>query len=159
MTDNIKIITNTTAVNVKVRHENPIKIVSSGEGPRGPRGYPGETATASGDSKFVLFTHTPIGGKRLISVENGIAIYASVTENKPAIGLSLESVLGFVFLECQSIGSLIVPGVNWTKDRLVFLTDNGLFTQVPPTIGFSQSVGIAVDTNKLIIEITQPIYI
>ncbi len=153
-----KISTQENVIEIGIKEQKPISIVSSGEGPRGPRGFPGEPGLSPGDSTFTIFTHEPIGAQRLIASQNGICVYADSLNDLPALGISIVSAPAFEFIECQSIGSILVPGANWIKDDLIFLANNGLFTQEIPTTGFNQSVGRAVDTNKIIIKIAKPIY-
>lgn len=125
-------------------------------GPQGVVGPPGP----AGGAGFTLATNSDIGGNRAVSVSGGYAAYADSTdETTYCVGLSMGAVSSGADVTLQSGGKMVVSGAGWTEDLPVFVSTNGTLTQVVPVIGYVQQVGMAFDSQTLIIEISEPTYL
>lgn len=117
-------------------------------GPPGPAGEVG----------FTLPTNSDIGGNRAISTVSGYAAYADCSDiTKPAIGVSTGAVSSGSDVTLQSGSKMTVVGAGWTPDQPIYVSTNGILTQTEPVSGFSQVLGVAHDSETIIIEIQKPI--
>ena len=119
----------------------------------GPTGPPGP----AGGAGFVLPTNSPIGGNRAVATDSNYAVYADCSTGQIAIGISTGAVSGGEDVVLQSGAKMVVTGMNWTPDLPIFTGLNGVLVQVEPTSGFSQYLGMAHDSETIIIEIAKPI--
>ena len=125
-------------------------------GPQGVIGPPGPT----GGAGYTLPTNSDIGGNRAITSSNSYAAYADNTdETTYCVGLSMGAVSSGADVTLQSGGKMVVSGVGWTESLPVFVSTNGTLTQIVPVTGYVQQVGIAFDSETLIIEISEPTYL
>ena len=119
----------------------------------GPAGPPGP----AGGAGYTLPTEVDLGGNRAIATDNGFAVYADSSSGRPAIGISTGAVSGGEDVVLQSGAKMVISGAGWTPGLPIFTGLNGVLTQVEPTSGFSQYLGMAHDSETIIIEIAKPI--
>jgi hypothetical protein len=106
-----------------------------------------------------LDTDQDISGNRAIAVDT-YARYASSDEPLlTAVGISVRTVSAGDPLPVQISGKMLVSMQGWTPSLAVFVGIKGVLTQVPASSGYTQKVGIAIDSENLMIEIAQPIYL
>ena len=110
-----------------------------------------------GDSFFELPTNSDIGGNRAVGTVSGFTAYADCSASVVAVGLSMGATQSGINCKIQTWGKMVVTGAGWTPNAPVFLSVNGTLTQVEPVHGFSQVVGIAHDSETLLINIEKPI--
>lgn len=111
--------------------------------------------TVYGSNTFDLIASSAIGGDRLIGVVNGYAVYADSDLGIPAIGISTNAVNAGDNVAIAFAGKRTITSANFNTNQPVFLGVNGLLTQTAPTTGILQRIGIAQDSNNLIIDISQ----
>ena len=125
-------------------------------GPQGDVGPPGPT----GGAGYTLPTNSDIGGNRAITSSNSYAAYADNTdETTYCVGLSMGAISSGADVTLQSGGKMTVSGAGWTESLPVFVSTNGTLTQSAPVTGYVQQVGMAFDSETLIIEINEPTYL
>ena len=109
------------------------------------------------DNLIYLPTNSDIGGHRAVAT-NDYAYYADPTiTNSFCVGISVSAVSAGVDVPLQVSGKLQIPGMSWVVGGCVFVGTNGVLTQVVPTSGFIQKIGIACGSDCVLIEISQPI--
>jgi hypothetical protein len=132
-------------VNITITEAEPnILVTVSGTGATG----------ANGKAGFTIATAIDLSSNHAIASVDGSAVYADNSLNLSTIGLSIEDTLagGNVFI--QNVGKITVTGAGWTPNGEVYLSTIGTLTQTKPTSGIVQILGIAHDTETLIIKIT-----
>ena len=123
----------------------------------GADGTHGVTGPA-GDSGFTIPTNSPIGGNRAIATVSGYAAYADSSDtSKVSVGISMGAVVSGVDVSLQTGSKMTVSGAGWTPDAPVYVSINGTLTQTEPASGFSQALGVAHDSETLLIEIQKPV--
>ena len=131
-------------------NKNEVVIEMSGAGPRGEKGDAGST-------EINLNTNSTIGGNRAISVLDGFAIYADSDLYLHTVGISTTATSSGEECIVQTSGKMIITSAGFTINELVYLSTNGTLTQTEPEYGISQVLGIAYDTDVLLIDIQRPI--
>jgi hypothetical protein len=127
----------------------------------GPAGTPG----ISGGAMQLVPTVTPIGGHRVLALDNvGKAVYADSTSlplTQRVVGVSTSSTAAGIDAPIQTYGAMEEPSWNWDTELPVFLGTNGTLTQTPPTTPSKASivVGFPTSPTTLFINIQQPILI
>ena len=134
-----------------------IEIVSAGivPGPKGADGLPGGS-TLSYPAGEVL------SGHRMVVLENGELFYASkdvAAHATKVLGMTVGATMQSEIAEVQTGGEIVEPSWAWTLDVPVWLSVNGLLSQVPPTSGFSLIIGFPISSTKLLIRISEPLFL
>ena len=124
-------------------------IVQSGfQGPQGPPGL-------VGPSTMVTPT-TALGGNRVVT---GIATYADNTDLTTlgkAIGVTQTSTLANTPVTLTTQGEL--DGFSdLAPNGSIYLSTNGTITQIVPSVGYIQKIGVAISTTSAIINFNPPL--
>lgn len=125
---------------------------------RGPQGIPGP----AGDTTLYYEAGQILSGHRAVMIEDDKAYYADCTipsHGKSVLGITTgASVIG-AQSRIQVSGELSEPSWAWTLDIPVWLSTNGLLSQTPPITGFSLIVGFPISSTKLLIRISEPLFL
>lgn len=124
-------------------------------GPPGPIGPPGEGTV------IYLTADTEIGGHRVVKVTQTGCDYANNTianDIGKIIGITESAFNTGDLVKIITSGEINEPSWNFNPGS-VFLTTDGLLTQIPPESGFIQQVGIAIAPTKLAVQIQPAIKI
>jgi len=109
-------------------------------------------------SIVLISTNSNIGGTRIIAIKNNYAVYADHTDlDTIGLGISMQAVVAGVNVPVQRTGIISISGVVWTSGLPVYISTNGLFTQIAPNSGYVQQIGIAYSSDQLLIDIAQRI--
>lgn len=131
---------------------NSVVIAAGSQGPAGIRGHVGISAGSS----FELIANIDLGGNRVVT---GAAAYADRTNMATigrAIGITLGAANTGLPVGIATSGEL--DGFyGLTNNEPVYLSTNGTVTQVLPTTGYLQKLGVAVSPTKLLINIQEPL--
>jgi hypothetical protein len=130
------------------------KTVVIDEGARGPRGL----------SDLFFLTRTAavdLGGHRaVISNLDGTIDYADATNLDhlgKVLGVIVRSVLTGEKVDVIRGGLLQFEGWDWDTSLPVYLAQDGLLTQTPSAVGFSQILGFAESPTGLFVNLREPI--
>lgn len=125
---------------------------------RGPQGIPGP----AGDTTLWYEAGQILSGHRVVMIEDDKAYYADCTvpsHGKRVLGITTgASVIG-AQSRIQASGEMSESSWAWILDAPVWLGINGLLTQVIPTVGFSLIVGFPISSTKLLIRISEPLFL
>lgn len=124
-------------------------------GPAGPAGPAGGEAS--------IYTAAVIlGGHRVVYLTSSATLdYADSTNPAHAnlvIGITLDAAASGAPVSVQHDGLLIDPSFTFTVG-MVYVGTNGMMTQTPPTSGFLQVVGIAINATTLFVNLQEPIFL
>ena len=141
--------------NIVVRpFEEAFNILVSGEGPRGKEGPPG----LPGDAGYVLPVLTTLDANKAVTVEYGYAVYATNTSiNTQAVGFVKELTFPGYFAQVTTAGQLTFADGTFIPGEQLFLGEFGEVTNIPPTSGILQKVGMALDDKTLLVRVSQPV--
>lgn len=154
-------------VNSTPNTNQPVLITEGGRvgpaGPKGDAGSPGEKGEPGGSSISKLAA-TALSGHRVLLVNNsGLAEYASNANLADAlrlVGLSTHAVMTGEPVLIAVYGDVTEPSWNWNTTQPVYLSENGLLTQIPPSAPsakFTVVVGFPVSPTTLFINFSTPI--
>jgi hypothetical protein len=125
---------------------------------RGPQGIPGP----AGDATLYYEAGQILSGHRVVMIEDDKAYYADCTipsHGKRVLGITTgASVIG-VQSRIQASGEMSESSWAWILDAPVWLGINGLLSQTPPVSGFSLIVGFPISSTKLLIRISEPLFL
>ncbi len=127
---------------------------------RGPVPVPAAASPAPGADLFL--------GTAAVTISGQIAVAASAAGVVPAdaatpalagalLGIAATAALAGGSIEIQGAGQMEFGGWAWTPGAPVYAGAGGVLTQVPPTTGFLQIVGVAQDATTLVIALGDPI--
>ena len=74
-------------------------------------------------------------------------------------GVTLHAVVAGGVVTVVRTGPIYEPSWNWVPDQAVYLADNGLLTQTPPTGFFQQVIGVAIDSTSLYVNLRPPLVV
>ena len=100
--------------------------------------------------------------KEVVILEDGKVYYADCTVTshaKRVLGITTGASLLGALANVQVSSELEEPSWSWTLDVPVWLSTTGLLSQVPPSSGFSLIVGFPVSATKLLVRISEPIFL
>jgi len=126
-----------------------------------PRGLKGEPGAAAGMLMEYPVAY-PVSGHRMVVLNVAEqVIYADctvITHANKVLGMTTQAaVVGDVAV--QRGGVLIEPTWSWILDTPIWLSTNGLMSQVPPVSGFSLIIGFPLDATSMFIDIREPIFL
>lgn len=101
-----------------------------------------------------------LGGHRIIRYEAGELVYADNTDpidSVLAFGMTLHAASAGTLVGIITSGFVEESSWTWTPDGVIYLSVNGLMTQVVPTTGFVLPVGKAISATKMYFDIQPPI--
>ena len=126
------------------------------EGPAGPAG-------PAGVSSLVLEASGTIGGHRAVIVNSlGQAEYADSTDMSHVglvAGVTTNAAITGGDLTVADNIAVTEQSWNWTPNAPIFLSTLGQITQTPPTVGFSQILGVALTATSAFIRLREPIIV
>lgn len=174
----VKAVVNLTQVTVDSRTLDIIKpsvslvsVAAQGPlgatGPRGLKGDQGETgqtgaAGQSGGLGLVTTAAEAMGGHRAFVLDaNGQTLYAdcnNILHFGRVGGITLNAVSQGGTVSCVRNGLVNEPSWAWLPNLPVYLGRSGLLTQVLPSIGFSQVLGVALSNTALFVNPREPIF-
>lgn len=125
---------------------------------RGPQGIPGP----AGDATLYYEAGQILSGHRVVMIEDDKAFYADCTiptHGNRVLGITTgASVIG-VQSRIQPSGEMSESSWAWIIDVPVWLITDGLLSQTPPSSGFSLIVGFPISSTKLLIRISEPLFL
>jgi hypothetical protein len=132
----------------------PEKVVVVNDGKRGPPGL-------SNLFFFIRRAEANLGGHRaVVSNEDGTVNYADNTNLDhlgKVLGITTSAVLAGEEVKIIRGGLIEFEGWSWDTDLPVYLAANGLLTQNPASVGFSQILGFAESPTGLFVNLREPI--
>lgn len=139
--------------------EPQVTVVVSEQGPPGPPGPPGP-AGGSGAHQLAMIAGEAIGGHRVVVADAaGQARYpdrADPAHADAVVGLTVTSGLAGESVVVQTTGDVVETSWAWTPGP-VWVGDNGMPTQTPPTTGWLQLLGVALGSTRLVLTPRQAI--
>lgn len=87
-------------------------------------------------------------GSQIAYADNTIAAHSSIVT-----GISTQAVLSGATLNVTISGEVSEGSWNWSLDKPIFLTANGLMTQTAPNTGFLLQVGYPTTITSMIVDI------
>jgi hypothetical protein len=100
-----------------------------------------------------------LSGHRVVVANNGAARYPVRLDNGDAdavIGITLNAAVAGQPVVVQASGEMTESSWNWAAGP-IWVGDNGMLTQTPPTSGWVQIIATAIAPNKIIISPRQSI--
>lgn len=149
MPEEINIVFPVAATPISVTIEQPEIIVE----------FPGSSLIPPSRQQVLTLTASmDIGGHRGVSVDHdGMAAYADKGSSPDCIGISTGAAEADAALVVQTAGEMSEPGWSWAPGAPVYLGDAGVMTQTAPTTGHLVQIGVATATNRLLLNISEPI--
>lgn len=141
-------------IKVSIQEKNKIfpKIITGG---KGEKGEPGEKGDPGSGSASIYVAGETIGGHRGVIIKNNLAYYVDNTNlshiNYPT-GISYNASNISENLEVYFFGEMEEVSWNWNIDLPIWISTNGLLTQIPPTSGFSCIIAFPITTTKIFID-------
>lgn len=126
-----------------------------------PRGEKGEPGVAAGSVVQYIVAYAMNGHRFVVLGNDQRVIYASnlgPTHAIKILGMTTGAAMSG-YIDIQTGGAIEEPSWNWTLDTPVWLSVDGLMTQVEPTSGFSCIIGFPISATKLFINIREPIFL
>lgn len=128
----------------------------------GPRGLPGRDAQA-----YSLVSNNTLGGQRFLYVNSlGTLSYASndlADSANSILGFSTQSVVPGGSVSLINNQEVTESSWSWVPNLPIYLAQNGLFTQTPPSQStgalFSLIVAFPVSATKIFIRLGSPIFL
>jgi len=135
----------------------PITVIGPNiPGPPGPEGPPGP----SGGSAFVRQAAQALSGHRVVrAVANNEVDYASNDQAADAAlieGITTGAAGLGGDIEVQAMGEMIEGSWSWSLGP-IYCGLNGQLTQSPPSGAWIRQVAVAVDTDRIVINLQPPI--
>jgi hypothetical protein len=119
--------------------------------------------TISGADMFTLIAAVNLSqGLGLAVNASGLAVLAdsgNIAQLGEFLGVCVGSTVASGQVSIQYKGQLTYNGWSWTLGVPIFLGAGGVLTQIPPTAGFLQEVGIPLSANSMLIQIADPIHL
>lgn len=107
-----------------------------------------------GAHQLVLTAATALGGHRVVIADAaGQARYpdrTNIAHADAVIGLTVTAASAGTNVTVQTTGDVVESSWNWTPGP-VWVGDNGLPTQTPPTTGWLQLLGVALGSTRLVL--------
>lgn len=135
-----------------------VEIITAG--PQGQQGIQGPIGTP-GQNYVTKIAGENLGGQRfVIGNSNETVTYANqsdLTNLGKVIGITLTSASMGENVDVLLFGFIEFNGWSFDVSLPVYLNNNGLLTQTPPSTGFSQIVGFAETPTSLFVSLREPI--
>lgn len=121
-----------------------------GSGPPGPAGPPGPSATVSivATESIPAFSAVTSTGK--VANSGNTSLYGKV------VGIALAAIANGFSGSVAEAGQVTNPAWTWTPGDLIFI-NGGVLSSVPPSTGWSQTVGTAKGPTTIIVDLSPPI--
>lgn len=125
----------------------------------GPQGPPG--STQQGCSRYVAGEN--ISGHRVVCLKgDGKVYYADYSDAEEVlcvVGITTGAALADDFVVVRFSEMMEEPSWNWEIGKLIFLGENGLLTQVPPSSGYVLRVAYPLSEKAICVSISEIIAI
>jgi len=150
------ILSNPDVVEVKIKEKNiNFNTVNIGtQGQKGDKGDKGDTGSSGTLSSYTYTAGEIIGGHRAIVIDNNLAYYTDCTNldhiNKP-IGISSNASISGGNVTVVFYGEMEESSWNWDINLPIWISTNGLLTQIPPVTGFSCIIAFPITSIKIFI--------
>ena len=128
----------------------------------GKNGRQGEPGTSTDDAILSYEAGQILSGHRAVILDDDKVYYADCTtpsHAKRVLGITTGAAMIGAMANIQVNGELTEPSWSWDLDVPVWLSTNGLLSQAPPSSGFSLIVGFPVSETKLLVRISEPIFL
>jgi hypothetical protein len=110
---------------------------------------------------LTLIADGALSGHRVVvpttSGKAGYADKATPAHANKIIGITKGAAADLATVEVQYDGEMTEPSWTWTTNLPIYCGASGVLTQVPPSSGFVQQVGVALSPTKMSIGILQSI--
>jgi hypothetical protein len=159
--DEITVITvEAEPVSLIITEEETVHVLTVIE--QGPQGIPGPVGSV-GATILIYSAGINLSGHRMVVLDDDtMVLYADNTipahANK-VLGMTVGAAMAGADVTIQSGGELVEPSWNWAMGIPVWLSANGLLTQVVPVSGFSLIIGFPITATKVFIDIKVPIFL
>jgi hypothetical protein len=133
-----------------------IEVEETLEGPIGPPGPPGPAGGAS----VTKTAAEAVSGHRAVKAVGDQVAYASADvagDAELVLGVTVGAAIAGAPATVQTVGEMVEGSWAWTVGP-VFLGLNGLLTQTPPAAAFVRQIGVAVASDRLLIDLRPPIF-
>jgi hypothetical protein len=110
----------------------------------------------------VLAGSSGVSGHRVVVSEGGYAVHANCLDFKHAegvLGLSLNAAIPGSEVYVQTTGEVVESSWSWTPGNPLYVTNNGLLSQTPPSEGWVLLFAVAIDTTRILIAPHQAIHL
>jgi hypothetical protein len=134
--------------------------IQGNQGIQGIKGDQGIQGPGGINVVYAIADENLSGGKVVVMNENNKFIYAdntNVTHAGRIAGITTGAIMQNSDGMVIASGLLIEPVWAWNINEPIFLGLNGALTQIEPTIGFLQVIGVATSTTSMFINIREPI--
>jgi hypothetical protein len=128
------------------------------KGDTGPIGAKGDAGVAGGVVSQVIAA-TALSGHRAVYLSSTGARYASALDPSTCdiLGVTLSATATNEIADVQTAHEITEPSWGWLIGQPVWLGADGFLTQATPVFGAQILIGIAVNTQKILLRISQPI--
>ncbi len=145
-----------------VMNSTPVMVTVMGTpGPQGAQGERGATGT-DGGSTVTMVANGDIGGHRVVIPDGfGGAMYADCNQISHAgkvVGITTHAAVAGGSIGVATSGEVVESSWNWSAGP-VYLSTNGVLSQITPISGFVQIVGVALSATRLSVQIGPSIVI
>lgn len=109
---------------------------------------------------FSIIAPSNFGGQRIIAFNGTNYFYASYLtplDSIKTIGISKNAASVGTELKIQTLGNLTDPSFTWDIGTILYLGDNGLLTNIPPTTGLFWELAKVVYQNTICFNPKNPI--
>ena len=124
-------------------------VTAAMQGPPGP-GVPIVSAVAGGT----------VSANTAVALVNGQAVSAQsgdLSQVGNVVGIALNGGQAGAVIDIQQVGEMTLSSWNWALGQPVFVGPSGPLTQIPPTSGYAQIVGIPVSATVLSVGLLPPV--
>lgn len=123
--------------------------------------YSGTSSTVPSSpepSTLVVTAGEAIGGHRVVMMKGSVAVYYDVSENNTgkALGMSSGAASAGGPTSIVTSGKVNNPGWGLVAGEVYFAAPSGMISLTPRTLGISQRVGVALDSNNLQVQLSEP---
>jgi hypothetical protein len=138
-----------TLTTVATTEEQTVDLTETSLGTQGPRGIQGP---AGGSLTIVALT--ALSGHRAVTAFGG---YASQLDSTAlgVLGVITQAASAGDVVEVVQSGPIDWPAGNLTPNLPLFLGVEGMLTQEPPVTGWLRAMGVALDADRVSIEVAQ----
>lgn len=106
-----------------------------------------------------LTTSGNVNGHRALMFDRmGFVIHADPTVSSfNFAGISLQAAMSGDSVSVCFGGLVIEPSWSWIPDEVVFIGNDGLLTQAPPTTGILQQIGVSINGTSILVQPYAPV--
>ncbi len=124
-------------------------------GIKGDKGDKGDTGSSGASSSYTYTAGEILGGHKAIVIDNNLAYYTDCTNldhiNKP-IGISSNASISGGNVTVVFYGEMEESSWNWNTEKPIWISTNGILTQIAPVTGFSCIIAFPITPIKIFID-------